>query len=325
MASTRITTVPGAAGTIPTREPIYSTGPDGKVLFEKTYEVDKQGGDPAAIPARQEPAADPNARTGHKEFKYERDFGAEWGLNREVSPERAEQLRQQYGVNVSGSLKGPAIKVEGKLDYTASLINGIDIDANLVIDARLIEAKGKIERTFTKEIRGEKVDIKVELEGEAGVKLSAEANLKIHLGTLGRFELQADGRAFAGAHGALRGKISMAVNDTEVAAGKLTLDAGIGVRASGSLNVTAGIPKLSDVLGAKFEGTWKDWRAKGAFPVNVTTKVDFDMAGVVDPTAAKGAALAMLFAGPYGPIAGTQGLRPSEVLTMREQNIPKPQ
>ncbi len=322
MASTRITTTTSAATSIPQREPILSTGPDGKVLVDKKFELDRQGGDPSAIPSRQETRPDSIARTGHKEFSWERDFGADWGINRDLPPELAEKLRQQYGVEASGSIRGPSIKVAGSLDYSLGVINGLDIDANLVIDAKLFEAKGKVARTFSREIRGEKFDVTVELEGEAGVKLSAEANLKIHVGTLGRFELSAAGRAFAGAHGSLKGKVTMAVNGTEVAAGKLSFDASLGLSASGRLDLAAQIPTLADAKRFNVSGTWKNWQAKASLPVTLTAKVDLDAAGVVDPVAARSTAYAMLFAGPHGPINQTQGLRPSEILKLRELNLP---
>lgn len=319
MASTRITTT---TAPIPTREPIVSTGPDGKVVYEKKFDVEKQGGNPAAIPPRQEPKPDPSARTGHKEFTWEKNFGKDLGIDRDLPPEMVEKLRQQYGVEASGSIRGPSLKLAGSLDYSVGLINGLDIDANLVIDAKLIEAKGKVSRTFTREIRGEKVDVTIELEGEAGVKLSAEANLKIHVGTLGRFELSAAGRAFAGAHGSLRGRVTMNVNGTEVAAGKLSFDAGLGLNVSGRLDLSAEIPTLADAKRLKLSGTWKNWQAKASLPVSLTAKIDLDAAGVVDPVAARSTAYAMLFAGPHGPISGTEGLRPTEILKLREMNLP---
>jgi hypothetical protein len=103
---------------------------------------------------------------------------------------------------------GPGASVSGKFDVQLNS-NGLDVNGSLKLDAHVLNATGKVEKSFEFEYGGEKFKATVQLEG--GLKIGGDANLKVNfkVGTDGvvRVNLGADG--FVGAKGELKGTIKL--------------------------------------------------------------------------------------------------------------------
>src|SRR6185295_5790497 len=140
---------------------------------------------------------------------------------------------------------GPGASVSGKFDVQLNS-NGLDVNGSLKLDAHVLNATGKVEKTFEFEYGGEKFKATVQLEG--GLKIGGDANLKLnfHVGTDGvvRVNLGADG--FVGAKGELKGTIKLESKpasspDSEykpLVEGSASVSAWAGAAAGAKFNVT---------------------------------------------------------------------------------------
>lgn len=140
---------------------------------------------------------------------------------------------------------GPGAAVSGKFDVQLNS-SGLDVNGSLKLDAHVLNATGKAEKTFEFEYGGEKFKATVQLEG--GLKIGGDANLKVNfkVGTDGvvRVNLGADG--FVGARGELKGTIKLeskpaSAPDGEykpLVEGSASVSAWLGAAAGAKFNVT---------------------------------------------------------------------------------------
>jgi hypothetical protein len=103
---------------------------------------------------------------------------------------------------------GPGASVSGKFDVQLNS-NGLDVNGSLKLEAHILHATGKVEKTFEFEYGGEKFRATVALSGD--LNIGADANLKVqfHVGTDGVVRVNLGAGGFAGAKGELKGTIKL--------------------------------------------------------------------------------------------------------------------
>jgi hypothetical protein len=136
---------------------------------------------------------------------------------------------QAAGVNWSADVQGPTLAVDGSAKAKVST-HGIDVQADVAIDATLVQAGARAEKTIPVTLPGgEQIQVKVDLSAAGAVGAKGNLHVNVHLGTDGKVTAEVSADGFAGAKGSLTGAVSVTLGNEVIASGNATLSAYAGV------------------------------------------------------------------------------------------------
>jgi len=102
----------------------------------------------------------------------------------------------------------PGSSHASKFDVKASA-RGLDVNGSITLDAHLLNTTGKVEKQVEFEYRGEKFRATIALNGNLKIGADASLDLKFHVGTDGKLNLDLSAEGFAGAKGELKGTVTL--------------------------------------------------------------------------------------------------------------------
>ena len=148
---------------------------------------------------------------------------------------------QVGGVNVSAGASGPAFALDGSAKGTIGT-SGIDVHADVKIDASLVKAGASAEKTIPVTLPGgEQIQVKVDLKALGEVGANGDLHLDLHIGTDGQIKCNASASGFVGAQAGLEGAITVCHGNDVIAKGSALLSAYAGAGASASFHASLGI------------------------------------------------------------------------------------
>lgn len=145
------------------------------------------------------------------------------------------------GVNVSGSVSGPKIQVDGHANAHVGL-QGVDVNVDVDVNATLAQAGAEATKTFSVNVGGQKLDVTVDLTAKGMVGADGHLDLNLHIGTDGSLSISAGADGFAGAKASLGGSVTLSAEGKTLLSGNLDASAyaGVGASASAHLHVDHG-------------------------------------------------------------------------------------
>ena len=165
---------------------------------------------------------------------------------------------QVGGVNWQAGVSGPELKVDGGAKATIGT-GGIDVKADVKIDASLVKAGASAEKVIPVTLPGgEKLQIKVNLGALGEVGANGDLHVNVHLGTDGKVTCDAYASGFVGAQAGLTGAIEVDHGHDTIAKASATLSAYAGAGASAEFHGKVGFDgvdfgaKAAAVAGAGF-------------------------------------------------------------------------